>query len=104
MPSRLITHVRHVDLAVPDFEKEREFFKNTWGLTEVVDDNGISFLAAEGSPEQYIVRLRKDAQKRLELLAFGAKDEAAVDTLAQQLAQGGVQLVNEPGKMQTPGG
>ena len=104
MPNRLITHVRHVDLAVPDFEKEREFFKNTWGLTEVVDESGISFLAAEGSPEQYIVRLRKDAQKRLELLAFGAKDEAAVDALAQRLAQGGVQLVNEPGKMQTPGG
>ena len=53
---------------------------------------------------QYIVRLRKDAQKRLELLAFGATDEAAVDTLAQRLAEGGVQLVNEPGKMQTPGG
>jgi catechol 2,3-dioxygenase-like lactoylglutathione lyase family enzyme len=104
VPNRLITHVRHVDLAVPDFEKEREFFKNTWGLTEVVDDSGVSFLAAEGSPEQYIVRLRKDAQKRLELLAFGATDEAAVDTLAQRLAEGGVQLVNEPGKMQTPGG
>jgi catechol 2,3-dioxygenase-like lactoylglutathione lyase family enzyme len=104
VPNRLITHVRHVDLAVPDFEKEREFFRNTWGLTEVVDDSGISFLAAEGSPEQYIVRLRQDAQKRLELLAFGATDEAAVDTLAQQLAQGGVRLVNEPGKMQTPGG
>lgn len=103
MPNRLITHVRHVDLAVPDFEKEREFFKNTWGLTEVVDESGISFLAAEGSPEQYIVRLRKDAQKRLELLAFGAKDEAAVDALAQRLGQGGVQLVNEPGAMQTPG-
>ena len=104
MPNRLITHVRHVDLAVPDFEKEREFFRNTWGLSEVVDDNGISFLAAEGSPEQYIVRLRQDAEKRLELLAFGATDEAAVDTLAQRLAEGGVQLVNEPGTMQTPGG
>ena len=104
MPNRLITHVRHVDLAVPDFAKERDFYTNTWGLTPVVDDSDITFLAAEGSPEQYVVRLRKDAQKRLELWAFGATDAAAVDTLAEQLIAGGVKLVSEPGTMQTPGG
>ena len=65
MPERLITHIRHVDLAVPDFAKQREFYRTTWGLTEVVDENGMSFLAAEGSPEQYIVRLRHDSQKRM---------------------------------------
>ena len=65
MTDRLITHVRHVDLAVPDYEKEREFYTNTWGLTPVAEDSGITFLAAEGSPEQYVVRLRKDAQKRI---------------------------------------
>src|SRR4051794_10305583 len=104
MPERLITHIRHVDLAVPDFAKQREFYRTTWGLTEVVDENGLSFLAAEGSPEQYIVRLRQAQEKRMELLAFGAKDEAAVDTLATTLATDGVQLVNEPGKLDTPGG
>ena len=50
------------------------------------------------------MRLRKDAEKRMELWALGARDAAAVDTLAERLAQGGVQLVNEPGKLQTPGG
>ncbi len=30
-----ITHLRHVDLAVPDFETQRTFYKDTWGLTEV---------------------------------------------------------------------
>jgi catechol 2,3-dioxygenase-like lactoylglutathione lyase family enzyme len=104
MTDRLITHVRHVDLAVPDYEKEREFYTNTWGLTPVAEDSGITFLAAEGSPEQYVVRLRKDAQKRMDLWAFGAKDGAAVDTLAERLGQGGVRLVSEPGKLQTPGG
>ena len=104
MTDRLITHVRHVDLAVPDYEKEREFYTTTWGLTPVAEDSGITFLAAEGSPEQYVVRLRKDAQKRMDLWAFGAKDAAAVDTLAERLGQAGVRLVNEPGKLQTPGG
>ena len=31
MTERLITHVRHVDLAVPDFEKQREFYKRHLG-------------------------------------------------------------------------
>jgi len=104
MTDRLITHVRHVDLAVPDYDTQRDFYTNRWGLTPEVEEPGLTFLAAEGSPEQYVVRLRKDAQKRMELWAFGAKDAAAVDTLAERLAQGGVQLVGEPGKLDTPGG
>jgi catechol 2,3-dioxygenase-like lactoylglutathione lyase family enzyme len=104
MTDRLITHIRHVDLAVPDYDNQRDFYTNHWGLTPMVEEPGLTFLAAEGSPEQYVVRLRKDAQKRMELWAFGAKDAAAVDTLAERLGQGGVQLVNEPGKLDTPGG
>jgi catechol 2,3-dioxygenase-like lactoylglutathione lyase family enzyme len=104
MTDRLITHVRHVDLAVPDYDKQRDFYTNRWGLTPEVEEPGLTFLAAEGSPEQYVVRLRKAAEKRMELWAFGAKDAAAVDTLAERLAQGGVQLVGEPGKLDTPGG
>src|SRR5438105_142205 len=75
-----------------------------WGLTSVIRDTGIAFLAAEGSPEQYAVRLRKSPDKRLDLIAFGAKDRGDVDTLAQRLAGSGVRLVSEPGAMQTPGG
>jgi catechol 2,3-dioxygenase-like lactoylglutathione lyase family enzyme len=104
MTDRLITHVRHVDLAVPDYDTQRDFYTNHWGLAPVVEEPGLTFLAAEGSPEQYVVRLRKAAEKRMELWAFGAKDAAAVDTLAQRLAQGGVQLVSEPAKLDTPGG
>src|SRR3712207_5362486 len=70
----------------------------------MVRDADIAFLAAEGSPEQYSVRLRKSSEKRLDLIAFGAKDRADVDTLAGRLATSGVQLVTEPGAMQTPGG
>jgi catechol 2,3-dioxygenase-like lactoylglutathione lyase family enzyme len=104
MSDRLITHIRHVDLAVPDYDTQRDFYLNHWGLTPQVEEPGLTFLAAEGSPEQYVVRLRKAAQKRMEMWAFGAKDAAAVDTQAERLAEAGVQLVNEPGKLDTPGG
>ena len=28
-----ITHLRHFDIAVPDYQKQVEFYKNHWGLT-----------------------------------------------------------------------
>ena len=52
MTDRLITHLRHVDLAVPDFDKQREFYTILWCLTPVAEDDGIVFLAAEGSADQ----------------------------------------------------
>lgn len=83
--NRLLTHLRHVDLAVPDYDKQLDFYAGVWGLTKVAEDSGISFLAAEGSPEQYVVRLRKAEEKRLDLVSYGAASPADVDTLAEQL-------------------
>jgi catechol 2,3-dioxygenase-like lactoylglutathione lyase family enzyme len=101
---RLITHLRHVDLAVPDYDRQLDFYTTMWGLDAETTDEGIAFLAAAGSPEQYSVRLRKAAEKRLDLIAFGAADEADVNALADRLGRAGVTLINEPGKLQTPGG
>jgi catechol 2,3-dioxygenase-like lactoylglutathione lyase family enzyme len=104
MDERLITHLRHVDLAVPDYEKQLEFYTSTWGLSAETTDSGIAFLAAEGSPEQYSVRLRRADEKRLDLISFGAATPEDVDEMAQRLRRDGVQLVTEPDKLDTPGG
>ncbi len=101
---RYLTHLRHVDLAVPDYEKQLDFYSGVWGLTATVKDSGIAFLAAEGSPEQYVIRLRKAGEKRLDLISYGAATPADVDALAAQLAADGVTLVTQPGPIQTPGG
>ena len=50
------------------------------------------------------IRLRKAAEKRLDLISFGATDAAAVDALAAKLGGEGIQLVGEPDKLQTAGG
>jgi catechol 2,3-dioxygenase-like lactoylglutathione lyase family enzyme len=104
MNEGLITHLRHVDLAVPDYDRQLEFYTNMWGLKPETTDDGIAFLAAEGSPEQYSVRLRRSDEKRLDLISFGAADAGDVDALAERLGRDGVQLVTEPDKLQTPGG
>jgi catechol 2,3-dioxygenase-like lactoylglutathione lyase family enzyme len=104
MSESLITHLRHVDMAVPDFERQLDFYAGTWGLTTVAADTGIAFLAAEGSPERYVIRLRKAAGKRLDLVSFGSGSEADVDTLAERLIARGIQVVAEPGQLGTEGG
>ncbi|MEU4222857.1 VOC family protein [Nonomuraea sp. NPDC026600] len=99
-----ITHLRHVDLAVPDYDTQRAFYTGLWGLTEAGSDGDLTYLAAVGSPEKYVIRLRKAADKRLDLISFGAEDRAAVDALAARLGSDGVRLVSEPGDLQTAGG
>lgn len=99
-----ITHLRHVDLAVPNYEKQVAFYRDHWGLTPTSDGSGLSYFAAEGSPEQFIVRVRDAADKRIDLISFGVANRAAADALAQELAHAGVQLITEPGTLQTPGG
>jgi len=104
MSQRLLTHLRHVDLAVPDLARQLDFYAGVWGLTKVEEDSGISFLAAEGSPEPYVVRLRRAEEKRLDLISYGAATQADVDALAERLIAGGVQLIGPPDKLDTPGG
>ena len=104
MTERLITHLRHVDLAVPDHAAQLEFYTSVWGLKAEHGEPGLTFLAAEGSPEQYVVRVRQAEEKRIDLIAFGAATAEDVDALATRLGREGVPLVCEPGTLQTPGG
>ncbi|MBC8092457.1 MAG: VOC family protein [Pseudonocardia sp.] len=100
----MITHLRHVDIAVPDHDAQVAFYTDMWGLAQVGSDSGVTYLAPEGSPEQYQVRVRAATDKRLDLIAFGAANAADVDTLAEQLGRDGITLVTQPDALQTPGG
>ena len=99
-----VTSLRHVDVAVPDFDETVDFYGGVWGLKKIDGEKDIAFLAAEGSAEQFIYRIRKADEKRLDLVAFGADSREDVDALAAQLGAAGVQLISEPATMQTPGG
>ena len=95
MTDRLVSHLRYAALAIPNFEQERDFFVNHWGLTEVSSSDGLSYLAAEGSPEPFILRLRRD-DKRVDLAGFGVRSRADVDALAAKLHTEEVRFVHEP--------
>jgi catechol 2,3-dioxygenase-like lactoylglutathione lyase family enzyme len=99
-----VTHLRHVAVGVQDYDKQVEFYEGNWGLRKTATDGDVSYFAAEGSPEQYIVRVRKSENNRVDLISFGVADAGAVDALASRLADEGVRFAAEPGTLQTPGG
>jgi catechol 2,3-dioxygenase-like lactoylglutathione lyase family enzyme len=104
MPASPITHLRHAAEAVPDLPAAVSFYRDTWGLTVVAQDSGVAFLAAEGSTEPYVLRLRSSAEKHLDLLSLGVADRATVDRLASELATAGVRIDRDPQTLDTPGG
>lgn len=99
-----VTDVRHVGYAVTDFEAERAFYKDVWGLTEVGSEDGLAWFAAEGSPEAFVVRIRKAEHVGLDLIGLAASSRADVDALHGRLAAEGVKLISEPHELTSPGG
>ena len=105
MNDRLITHLRHVDLAVPDYDRQLEFYTDHLGPHRRHDATTASRSSPpRAHPSSTRAAAPGAAEKRLDLIAFGAADPAAVDALAERLGADGVQLVSEPGTLQTPGG
>lgn len=103
MPDYAFTHLRHVALAVPDYDKQLDFYTGHWGLSVAGTDGDTTYLAAEGSPEPYVVRIRRAAEKRLDLISYGVADAPAVDALAERLGSAGVQLLGDPDTLQSVG-
>jgi catechol 2,3-dioxygenase-like lactoylglutathione lyase family enzyme len=103
MTQRLISHLRYLALAVEDFDTEREFLTRHWALTEVAREGDVSYLATEGSPENYVLRLRRGT-KRIDLISFGAHSATDVDTLFAELTAKGVQFIHGPQTLTQPGG
>lgn len=95
MTDRLVSHLRYAALAVPNFTEERDFFTTHWGLSEVHAEEGMSYLAAAGSTEPFILRLRDD-EKRIDLVGFAVANRADIHALADKLREKGVTFVHEP--------
>jgi len=91
-------------MAVPNYDESIEFYKSSWGLEIVAQDSGITFFGTPAHPEHYILRVRRDSTKRLDLIAFAVESADAVDGLAEKLVAAGLILVGEPGSLDTPGG
>jgi catechol 2,3-dioxygenase-like lactoylglutathione lyase family enzyme len=99
-----IDHVRYVALGVTDLDAGIGFYRDEWGLTLETRDGDVAFLAAEGSTEPFVLRLRAAEDERLDLVSFAVGERADVDWYAERLVGHGVRLVSEPGTLGGLGG
>lgn len=104
MTSSLITGVRYVGLAVPDLPGAAAFYEQAWGLIPAHRERDAVFLAAAGSPEQYVLRLRHADDRRVDVLSLAVADPAGVEKVAEHVIAADCKIGTEPGTMATPGG
>lgn len=99
-----VTDLQYVAHAVPDLTAERKFYGETWGLTEVGEEDGKVYFAAEGSPHPFVIRLRQDDEKKTDLIGYSAASKADVDAIYAQAMAAGMKSIQEPGPAEGPQG
>ena len=99
-----VTDLNFVAHAVPDLAAERKFYGDVWGLTEVGDEDGKVYFAAEGSTHPFVIRLRQDDDKKTDLIGYSAASRADVDAIFAQALAAGAKPISEPGPASEPGG
>ena len=99
-----ITEIRYVGYGVEDFETERRFYTENWGLVEVASDTDTSWLKTHGSDEHHVVRLHRAPAGHVEVIALAADSRADVDALHETVVKAGCRIVHAPLDLAAPGG
>jgi catechol 2,3-dioxygenase-like lactoylglutathione lyase family enzyme len=99
-----VSEIRYVAYGVTDFESERAFYRDKWGLREVNADDQQAHFAAAGSDELYVVRLRKSSVKRVDVISLAAPDQGAVDQLFKQVKAAQCKIIFAPRTLESFGG
>ncbi|SER29012.1 VOC family protein [Sphingobium sp. YR768] len=99
-----VTEIRYVGYAVPDLDAERAFYADQWKLVDAGEKDGMTYFAADGGEEGYVVRLRAAADKRIDVIALAADSRADVDALHDQVAASGARIIFAPKDLDTLGG
>lgn len=99
-----VTEIRYVGYGVEDFDAERAFYANDWGLAEVAADEGMTWFKTPGHDEHHVVRLHKSDANHVEVIAFAADTRADVDALHDKVVAAGCKVIHPPRDLDGPGG
>lgn len=99
-----VTDIRYVGYGVADFEAERRFYAETWGLEEVAAQDNMAWFKAQGDDEHHAVRLRASDSNHLDLIVLATDSREDVAALHEQVAAAGCRIVNPPRDLDAPGG
>lgn len=99
-----VTEIRFVGYGVVDFDTERKFYSEDWGLVEVQATEDMAWFKTHGHDEHHVVRLHKRASNCVEVIALAADSRADVDALRARTGGAGCQIIHEPRELDAPGG
>lgn len=99
-----VTEIRYVGYAVPDLDAERQFYTDQWKLVVAGEQDGMTYFAADGGEEGYVVRLRQAEEARVDVIALAAHTRDDVDALHQKVAASGCAIIFPPKTLTAPGG
>lgn len=99
-----VTEIRYVAYALPEMETERAFYRDVWKLKECGEQDGMIHLAAEGSDELFVVRLRQADVQRIDLIGLRAECDADVDNLHEKVVAAGCEIIFAPRTLNSFGG
>lgn len=99
-----VTEIRYVGYGVEEFEAERAFYADDFGLVEVKSDAETVWFKTHGDDEHHVVRLHKAATNSVEVIALAADTRADVDALCSAVGDAGCKIIFEPKELDQPGG
>ncbi len=99
-----VTEIRYVGYAVTDFDAEKRFYEDVWGLEPVPSNDGLAWFKAQGHDEHHVVRLRPAEENRIDVIALSAESRADVDALHANVQAAGCTIARTPAELATPGG
>ena len=99
-----VTEIRYVGYGVQDFDAERAFYAEDWGLEEVAAQDGTVWFKTQGHDEHHVVRLRRAETNNIEVIALAADSRADVDALHGRVVDAGCRIIHAPAALTAPGG
>lgn len=99
-----VTEIRYVGYGVEDFEAERKFYAEDWGLVEVAAESGLAWFKTHGHDEHHVVRLHASSSNCVEVIALAADTRNDVNALHQRVSEAGCTIVYSPRELSAPGG
>jgi catechol 2,3-dioxygenase-like lactoylglutathione lyase family enzyme len=99
-----VTDIRYVGYGVEDFDAERAFYSEDWGLVEVAAADGLAWFKTHGSDEHHVVRLHRADANHVEVIALAADGRDDIDALHGKVADAGCRIIHALGELDAPGG
>jgi catechol 2,3-dioxygenase-like lactoylglutathione lyase family enzyme len=88
---------------VRDLDQAVDFYTETWGLEPVSRSADLCYLAAAGSEEPFVLRLRRSDVNRLDVVTLAARDRVAVDAVVARVEATGCRVLETTGPIDAPG-